>query len=748
MSNHNAFDADDIGSNSSSNPSIQDVIEVRMSRRKVLTGLAATSLAVMGPAMLIGCDDDNGSPAPGAVTTPTTPMPTPATKLAFAAVPKSLEDRVLLPAGYQASVLFALGDPLVNTKPDGSAVAAYLNDGTQGDFQFRAGDHHDAIAFYSFPKNSNSSTEGILAMNHEALTDQYLHQNGPTGITDRFEGESGFVDTDRRPLAEVTKEQEGHGVSVIKVVKGSDGKWTVDRSSSLNRRYTANTEMVIAGPAAGSAQMVTKLSTNGIKTFGTLNNCGHGVTPWGTYLSGEENFNAYFRIGNTASDNARLNRYGLTSTTKAAYNNTVRGGFNYRKWDTPTGAGDLQRRFNLTQTGASAAEDFRNEMNHFGWTIEIDPYEPSSIAKKRTSLGRFSHEGAWFAPVKLGSPVTVYQGDDSRGEYMYKFVSARTWDPADANGGISAGDKYLDNGTLYVARFDGNTSMGTWLPLNKSNSSLSSFADLADIVINSRAAADAAGGTKMDRPEWGGVNPKNGEFYVTLTNNSNRGVNASAPLDAPNPRSYTDMRGTTTQRGNVNGHILRLRETGDSAAATTFMWDIYLFGAQADADGATVNLSGLTAENDFSSPDGLWFDNRGILWIQTDDGAYADVTNCMMLAAIPGKVGDGSARMVGSQATFVGKNASITRTAEENQVLRFLVGTPGSEITGVDMTPDYKTMFLNIQHPGENGTLTTFQSNWPIGPGADATVANPTKTARPRTATIVITRTDGGTIGI
>lgn len=707
-------DPDDIGSNPSNNLSLDSILMARLSRRQTLfAALASTTTAVLAGTGLTGCssDDDDAGAAPAAPTPP----------LTFTAVAKGLQDRVVVPAGYSAYVLFALGDPIVD------GVAAYTNDGMQGDFDKRAGDHHDAIAYFPFPKGSTSSTEGILAMNHEALTDVYLHAAGPT--PDR----TGTLGP--RPLAEVIKDQQAHGVSVIKVKKGAT-KWAVDKAAAtINKRWTVNSEMVLSGPVAGSPSAVTKLSTDGRKCFGTINNCGHGVTPWGTYLTGEENWNAYFNRGNdaAASDAVRtaaLARYAITPNSK---------GFNYRGWDTPVDATDLQKRFNVTISGATAAEDFRNEPNHFGYIVELDPYNPSYVPKKRTALGRTSHEGSWFAPVKVGQPVVVYMGDDSRNEYAYKFVSKAVWSAADANAGPAAGDKYLDDGVLYAAKFK-DDGTGEWLALTTTAMALvGKFSSLAELLINTRGAADAVGATPMDRPEWGGVNPKTGEFYLTLTNNSSRGT-GGPQVDAANPRNYTDMRGATTQRGNVNGHIIRLAESSADAAATTFRWDIYLFGSQADADPATVNLSGLTAENDFSSPDGIWFDNRGIVWIQTDDGAYVDVTNCMMLAAVPGTVGDGAQTTVGTQKTFAGKKASA------DTVRRFLVGVPGCEITGVDMTPDYKTMFVNIQHPGESGTLTTFQSNWPSMTTDDATVAGAAG-VRPRTATIVIVKNDGGTIG-
>ena len=254
----------------------------------------------------------------------------------------------------------------------------------------------------------------------------------------------------------------------------------------------------------------------------------------------------------------------------------------------------------------------------------------------------------------------------------------------------------------------------------------------------------------MDRPEWAAVNPANGEVYLTLTNTNA----ASRPLsatDAANPRHYNDPRGSTNQYGNPNGHIVRLRETGDNPEATTFRWDIYAFGAGADLNAANINLSGLDATNDFSSPDGLWFGRtqnasglvNPLMWIQTDDGAYTDQTNCMMLVAQPGRVGDGGARTITNtdstgatrtQSTFVGKAPGLT-------LRRFLVGPKECELTGIDSTPDGKTIFVNIQHPGENGSATSPSSFWPASQTGGTG-------SRPRSATIVITKDDGGVVGL
>ena len=255
----------------------------------------------------------------------------------------------------------------------------------------------------------------------------------------------------------------------------------------------------------------------------------------------------------------------------------------------------------------------------------------------------------------------------------------------------------------------------------------------------------------MDRPEWNGVNPANGEVYFTLTNNSNRRAEPTGSQTAPdaaNPRTYTDLKGPATQLGNVNGHIVRLKDA--SNAGTAFTWDVYLFGAEASADAAKVNLSSLTSDQDFSSPDGLWFSPyTGICWIQTDDGAYTDVSNCMMLAGMPGAVGDGTVKSITYPRATGGDLVVSTRvgkTPTADTLKRFLVGPAGAEITGATETPDGKTMFINIQHPGE-GTAqanladpTKYQSQWPANAGYGVG-------KRPRSATIVITKNDGGRIG-
>ena len=734
-------DADDIDCNDSQNEHFNTILNARLSRRNLLRGsLASAATAVLGATGLSACGSDNGP------LEPVTPAPAPEKLLAFGAVSKSLADAVIVPAGYTATVLYALGDPLSAT------TAAFKNDGTDNDFEQRAGDHHDGMEFFGLSSTgtpaAGSSDRGILAINHEATTDQqlssfFLHANGGTT-------------TLPRPAAEVDKEVALHGVAVVEVKK-SGSAWQYVKESSFNRRLTALSDMELSGPARGNALLVTKFSPTGARTRGTLNNCGTGKTPWGTFLTGEENWSGYFTRG-SADDAARGNDRSVVSLKRYGRN---QGATSRHGWETG-GADDKYARWNNSKLGTSAngSDDYRNEMNGMGYIVEIDPYDKAKAARKRTGLGRFAHESAAFSLPVAGQPLAVYMGDDSRNEYIYKWVSAAAWSAQDATPAdrMATGDKYLDSGKLYVAKLNADGS-GQWIELSMANAAIAAYAaykfvDQGDIVVNARLAADAVGATKMDRPEWCSVNPKNGEIYYSLTNNSNRTVNPSgssqlAP-DSANPRAYTDMKGTTTQSGNPNGHIVRLKEGTGAAQATAFTWDVYLFGAEASADAGKVNLSSLTADQDFSSPDGLAFSPyTGICWIQTDDGAYTDVTNCMMLAAIPGQVGDGAKVTLNyTQAsgaalavdTFVGKKAA------PDTLKRFLVGPVGSEITGIAETPDGKTMFVNIQHPGENTAQANladpakYTSQWPSNAGYGAG-------KRPRSATIVITKNDGGRIG-
>jgi secreted PhoX family phosphatase len=815
----------DVDTNNSGNMTLESIVGERYSRRQTLFGgLSAAALALFGTSMLTACGDDNTAPtvsagqngtassgrvvtlagtaedkngidtvgwtqtagptvelagadgntatfiAPGVssatdlkftftvtdskgktATGETVVTVTPAV-LGFTAVAKNSDDVVTVPEGYKVTVMTRLGDPLA------AGLAAYANDGTDGDFANRIGDHGDALTWFGLSaagaRDDASSTRGLLVQNHENLNIQYLHPDGPT--------EAGGA----RPEAEAIKEIEAHGVSVTEYRDGGGLAWSYVQDSAFNRRVTPNTPVVFNGPVRGSALIRTAYSPDGTQGRGTINNCANGHMPWGDYLTCEENWAGYFRRDDAGegSDNAArsareliaLRRYGVTSGT---------GNYGWSSV-TPGDPADTRfRRWDARATGATAIEDFRNEPNQFGWVLEIDPYDKSRPPRKRTALGRAGHEGACASRVTAGRKLAIYMGDDSRREYLYKFVSSASWEEGDAQAAdrLAVGDKYLDAGTLYAARFNADGS-GEWLPLvfgrvpNRPATGSDAeyvFADQADILVNTRLAADAVGATPMDRPEWTAVNPATGEVYLTLTNNSASGRPLSG-TDAANPRHYNDPKGASNQFGNPNGHIIRLRESGDDPAATGFAWDIYLFGADsADADPDNVNLSGLGADNDFSSPDGLWFSRaqnpagqvKPVLWIQTDDGAFTDRTNNQMLAAMPGMVGDGGAKTITNKDATGATASQSTRVggaATEATLRRFLIGPRECEITGVDSTPDGRTLFVGIQHPGEEGEPDAPSSHWPDSQAN----ASPAASVRPRSAVVAITKADGGVVAL
>ena len=708
--------------NFSGNPAFSDILDARLSRRSLLKGsLALASASYIGTGSLLLSPVGDAQAAVRQL------------KLNFSAVRKGLDDQVRLPAGYTYSILMATGDPIA------AGVTPYANDGSNdaGSFSKRAGDHHDGMQYFGMSPQGqwqgHISEQGLLCVNHEAVTAAFLHPRGQT-----------IADGQRVVADEVLREMLAVGVSVVEVRRQGQ-RYRLQTDSPFNRRITSFTDIELSGPAARSPLMITKYSHTGTRTRGTIANCANGHTPWGTYLSCEENWAGYFK--RSSSDDAKRSAKELTAFKRYGVAGKGKG-----LWATvqPDNADNHFGRWDASVRGTSAdgSDDYRHAANTFGWVVEIDPFRPDSTPKKRTALGRFTHEGAWPGPVRAGEPLVWYMGCDSRGEYIYKFVSDKRWDPADAGKGIAAGDKYLDNGRLYVARFNADGS-GDWIELALGQNGIGrdsanyAFANQADVLIHARLAADAAGGTTMDRPEWGAVNPRNGEVYMTLTYNPSREF---SKIDAANPRYYTDAHAGKQGQGNVNGHIIRWAEQDSRPSATRFQWDVFLFAARDNADRATVNLSELGADNDFSSPDGLWFAQSGLLWIETDDSAYTDTSNCMLLAAIPGKVGDGGERTITSRD---GSTQSSVRThvgapANDSNLRRFLVGPVDCEITGLAESPDGKALFVNIQHPGETTTgrgfditnPATYRSHWPAG-GA----------ARPRSATIVITRDDGGMIG-
>ncbi len=672
---------DDLNRNLSGNRPMESVLEAYLSRRSVMRGGLGAAIAMIAGTSLTGCfdsDDDDDDDAPLASRI--------AAKLAlgFESIAGSKTDACVVPAGYSAFVLAPWGTPLTADgnpwKGDGSNTAS--------DQANAMGMHHDGMHYFPI---DGSSSDGLLVVNFEYLDRDALHPNGATS--------SGG----KRPAEEVRKEINAHGVGVVRIRK-VDGRWQVVDNDPLNRRFTTASAMELAGPLRGTEHVKTKFSPTGTQCRGTNNNCGNGYTPWGTYLTCEENWpNIFVNKSALPEDQARIG----ISTSRSRY-----------EWETAAGdaseEADEFSRFDVTPGAGQAIDDYRNEASAYGYIVEIDPHDPSTTAVKRTALGRFRHEGCWPGLAVAGKPLVWYSGDDARHEYLYKFVSDAPWDPADATAPdrLATGNKYLDHGKLYVARFDADGS-GAWLLLDvetptRDGATLQArFNDLPGIILNTRGAADAVGATPMDRPEWTAVNPLNGDAYLTLTNNSRR-----TEANAANPRVP-----------NRHGHIIRWHDSDDHQ---TFEWDIFVFGAHADGP-PDINRSGLTELNQFASPDGMSFDSRGILWIQTDNGEpnVTDYTNDQMLAVIPGDLVDAQ----GEQIPINAENQAALR--------RFFVGPNDCEVTGIAFTPDNRTMFVNIQHPG----------NWPLGD--DATRETPLGvTVRPRSATVAIQRDDGGEIGV
>jgi len=570
-------------------------------------------------------------------------------KLGFKSIPSTSADTLVVPDGYVADVIAPWGEPV-----GAGQMPAWREDasGTAADQTLQIGMHHDGIHYYPL----DGSRRGLLVMNHEYTDDGLLHADGLKTWS----------------AEKVKKAQAAHGVSVIEV-ESKDGRWQMVRPSRYARRFTAFSPFAIGGPAAGHPLMRTAADPAGRTVLGTLNNCASGKTPWGTYLSGEENWAFYFDGGE--SIDADQQRWGLRKSSS------------YR-W------AEHDERFNTSR--------HPNEFHRFGWVVEIDPLDPSSTPVKRTALGRAAHEGAWVALTKDGRAV-VYSGEDARFEYVYKFVSRDKMQP----GGAKANRELLDHGILYVARFDADGS-GRWLPLVHGQGPLvaaNGFADQGEVLIKSRQASDRLGATKMDRPEWLAIDPQRGEVYCTLTNNSSRGAPNQPGVDAANPRA-----------NNAMGSIIRWKEDADFDA-TSFRWNHLVHAG--DPANARAEAKGNVKGDIFGCPDGLAFDDRGVLWIQTD--AHAT-------------------QMYKGEFVNIGNNQMLACDVATGEVRRFLAGPVNCEVTGVTWTPDGTTMFVNIQHPGETPSDRSDPaepskfSKWPGG-------------GRPRSATVVIRKRDGGVIG-
>lgn len=563
-------------------------------------------------------------------------------RFAFDPVAASVADNITVPPGYSAQVVVRWGDPLWS---DGEEFD-HATRGTGASQAKSFGDNNDGMEVYAHGDKT------ILIANNEYTNRGIIWGN-------RTEGKPENDD-------DILKGMNAHGLTAAEI-EHKDGQWSIVIDSPYNRRFTPDVEMDITGPAAGHDLMKTNRDPAGLVAQGTFNNCGNGSTPWGTYLACEENFNGYFATENEDHEvSAEMKRYGVNPKGR---------GYGWEKIDD---------RFDLAKES--------NEYNRHGFVTEVDATDPTSRPKKRTALGRFKHENAEVV-VNGDGRIVVYQGDDERGEFLYRYVSDGVYAPG------SETDSLLEKGKLFAAKFNADGT-GTWLALTPETTGM---ADMAEICIHTRIAGSTVGATTMDRPEWVSANPKAAEVYCCLTNNKNRGVKSNAggddtPVEGPNPRQE-----------NVYGQIVRWRPTDSNHTSDTFDWDLYALAGNptvhSDLNAGSENIS---KDNMFNSPDGLKFDSNGLLWIQTD-GNYSNEENF-----------EGH-----------GNNQMLAGDSATGEIRRFLTGPKQAEITGLTWSPDRRTMFVGVQHPGERG-----DGNWPDG-GDSA----------PRSAILAVTRDDGGLVG-
>jgi secreted PhoX family phosphatase len=690
-------DADDIGNNSSGNRPLLEIQAARLQRRAVLKGFVTVAAAgALGGGTLMS----KVALAAGTAGS--------ASSLGFEPIPQVITENHAVAPGYRAEVLIRWGDPVLPGAP------AFDPSNQTGDAQAKQfGYNCDYLAYFPLPRGSDNSEHGLLHVNHEYTAQELmfpgwtkLEAGAPAAEASAAKARKKALDEGKSAeeaekaakaaaeaayagaigeasLAAQTPEQTrvemmAHNGSVIEVKK-ENGRWTVVQGSPYARRITLDTPMRIAGPAAGHARMRTGYDPTGTKVFGTINNCAGGKTPWGTVLMAEENFHGYFGGGDPTKmpEAANYKRYGVTTSPVYAWHRSV-------------------DRFDLTKEP--------NELNRYGWMVEYDPYDASSEPVKRTALGRCKHEGATSIVNKDGR-VVLYSGDDERFEYLYRFVTAGRYDPDN----LDANRDLLDEGTLSVARFDEKGL--TWLPLVFGQGKLTAengFNSQADVLIETRRAADLLGATPLDRPEDVQPNPVNGRVYVMLTNNTRRKADQ---VDAVNPRA-----------NNAHGQVVELIPPGGEGAdadhtADEFTWNLFLLGGNPAAEGSGAKYHPDT-QAWLSSPDNCAFDPQGRLWISTDQGG----------AQAKNKIPDGM--------------FACDVAGDGRALLKFFFACPvGGEMCGPEFTPDGRTLFVAVQHPAEaEGYASTYEkptTRWP-----DFQDVMP-----PRPSLVVITKDDGGLIG-
>ncbi|MDX1130100.1 DUF839 domain-containing protein [Sinorhizobium medicae] len=644
---------EDIGKNCSTNPTMGDIINRRFSRRSFIGGslaVAAISTTV-SPLALLTAEEaraEGGAPT-----------------FDFKEIEAGVDETHHVAEGYDADILLRWGDKIFADSPEFDPLRQ------TADAQSRQfGYNNDYVGFIPLEGNPD---HGLLVVNHEYTNAEIMFPNFARIEKVTEDGK----EEDKVVLGEYTKElvdieMAAHGGTVIEIRK-VDGKWQPVLDGKYNRRITANTEMQLSGPVAGHERVKTPSDATGRKVFGTLNNCAGGITAWGTYMMAEENFNGYFG-GEIAEDHPEYKQMKRLGAPGGQY-----------EWS------KFYDRFDVSKEP--------NEANRFGWVVEVDPMEPTSVPKKRTAIGRFKHEGC-ESIVNTDGRVVLYSGDDERYDYVYKFVTKGTYNPDDR----AANMDLFDEGTLYVAKFDEDGTV-TWMPLVHGEGPLTAenaFASQADVLIDTRFAADALGATKMDRPEDVQPNPKTGKVYVMLTNNTKR---KEGEIDAANPRAK-----------NAFGHIVEISETDGDFASTKSRWDVLLKCGDPAVAEVGASFSTATTKNGwFGMPDNCAIDTDGRLWVSTDGNNEKDTgrTDGVWAVETEGE-GRGTSKL-------------------------FFRVPVGAEMCGPSFNPTSDTFFLAVQHPGDAG-LATYEkpaTRWP-----DFRDDMPV-----RPAVVAVTRQGGGKIG-
>ncbi|GAB3438001.1 PhoX family protein [Actinophytocola sediminis] len=620
--------------NRSENPYFADVV-AEVNRRRLLKAgavltVAGAGLATVGAGTAVagpGHGGDHGGGHGGGH----------GHGLDFRPVAPNIEDRIVTPPGYDHDIVIRWGDPVL----PGAPTFDFANQ-TAAAQAAQFGYNNDFCGLVPLPGRRDA---WLMVSNHEYTTETHM-----------FLG----YDEENPSREQVETAWAAHGLSVVLVEQARRGGLEVRLDRRYNRRITVGSEFGVTGPAAGSRYLRTSADPSGRRVFGTLNNCAGGVTPWGTVLSGEENYNQYFGNADAVTDpvtKARLARYGIS------------GGASVRRWE------QFDERFDLAREP--------NEVNRFGWIVEVDPLEPDSTPVKHTALGRFKHEGANVIVARDGR-VVAYMGDDERFDYLYKFVSDKRMKRGDSRHARAHNKTLLESGTLYVARLTGDGAedgefdgAGEWIPLAHNKRSFVDGFTAEEVYVFTRQAADAVNPTKMDRPEDVEASQRNGRIYAALTNNTDRGK--------PDKEGPTEM---NPRANNKHGHVLEIEERRGDHTATRFSWKLLLVCGDPNSPDTYFGGYDKSQVSPISCPDNVAFDSRGNLWISTDGNALS--TNDGLFAVpVDGR--------------------------ERGHVKQFLTVPHGAETCGPVVTDDF--VLVSVQHPGEltGASADNPLSHWPDG---------------------------------